>query len=116
MPVLARHAQPARMMSLQLESEDDELLRLHSENNELRARVSELEDLASRTEGLCEVLDDGGGWSSSLQTRATWLLGLLVCQSCSSFILADNESLLQAHPTVIYFMTVRILIARPRAF
>ena len=85
------------MMSLQLESEDDELLRLHSENNELRARVSELEDLASRTEGLCEVLDDGGGWSSSLQTRATWLLGLLVCQSCSSFILADNESLLQAH-------------------
>ena len=63
-------------------------------------RVAELEDAVERTEGLCEVLDDGGGWSSSLQTRASWLLGLLVCQSCSSFILADNTELLQAHPTV----------------
>lgn len=71
-------------------------------------RVAELEDAVERTEGLCEVLDDGGGWSSSLQTRASWLLGLLVCQSCSSFILADNTELLQAHPTVIFFMTMLV--------
>ena len=86
-----------------------ELLRQVSvENEELRQRIYELEEAVERTSGLCEVLDDGGGWTSSLQTRATWLLGLLVCQSFSSFILADNEQLLVAHPTVIYFMTMLV--------
>ena len=33
---------------------------------------------------LLEVLDDGGGWKSSLTSRASWLLGLLVCQSWSA--------------------------------
>ena len=79
-----------------------------AENAALRERNAELESALSRTEGLCEVLDDGGGWTSSLRTRATWLLGLLVCQSCSSFVLADNEALLVAHPTVIYFMTMLV--------
>jgi Mg/Co/Ni transporter MgtE len=81
---------------------------LAEENAALRARVAELEELAERTEGLCEVLDDGGGWTSSLATRASWLLGLLVCQSCSSFILADNEALLATHPVVVYFMTMLV--------
>ena len=63
--------------------------------------LGELEALAASTEGLCEVLDDGGGWTSSLQTRASWLLGLLVCQSFSSFILADNEQLLVAQAACI---------------
>ena len=86
-----------------------ELLRQVSvENEELRQRIYELEEAVERTSGLCEVLDDGGGWTSSLQTRASWLLGLLVCQSFSSFILADNEQLLVAHPTVIYFMTMLV--------
>lgn len=79
-----------------------------AENEALRQRVNDLEEAVGRTEGLCEVLDDGGGWTSSLRTRASWLLGLLVCQSCSSFILADNEALLVAHPTVIYFMTMLV--------
>ena len=83
----------------------DELL---AENAQLRERITELEALASRTEGLCEVLDDGGGWTSSLASRSSWLLGLLVCQSCSSFILADNEALLVGHPVVIYFMTMLV--------
>jgi len=86
----------------------DLLREVAAENDALRARVRELEALQANTEGLCEVLDDGGGWTSSLRTRASWLLGLLVCQSCSSFILADNEALLVAHPTVIYFMTMLV--------
>jgi len=86
----------------------EDLEALVAENERLQRRVAELEDLAERTEGLCEVLDDGGGWTSSIRTRATWLLGLLVCQSCSSFILADNESLLVSHPIVIYFMTMLV--------
>ena len=81
---------------------------LEAENADLRQRVEDLEALASNTEGLCEVLDDGGGWTSSVKTRASWLLGLLVCQSASSFVLADNEQLLVAHPTVIFFMTMLV--------
>lgn len=79
-----------------------------AENERLKAKVDELTELVDRTEGLCEVLDDGGGWTSSIKSRASWLLGLLICQSCSSFILADNEQLLVAHPVVIYFMTMLV--------
>jgi len=82
--------------------------RLTAELESSRVRIEELEELSSRTEGLCEVLDDGGGWTSSLRSRATWLLGLLVAQSCSSFVLADNEQLLVTHPTVIFFMTMLV--------
>ncbi|EOD17931.1 hypothetical protein EMIHUDRAFT_195902 [Emiliania huxleyi CCMP1516] len=81
---------------------------LAEENELLRARVAELEERAESTEGLCELLDDGGGWTSSLRTRASWLLGLLVCQSASSLVLAENESLLLEHPTVIFFMTMLV--------
>jgi len=86
----------------------DLLREVAAENDALRARVRELEALQANTEGLCEVLDDGGGWTSSLRSRATWLLGLLVAQSCSSFVLADNEQLLVTHPTVIFFMTMLV--------
>ena len=86
----------------------DERERLRAENERLRMRVQDLESTLERTEGLCEVLDDGGGWASGVPTRAAWLLGLLVCQSFSSFILADHESLLQSHPTIIYFMTMLV--------
>lgn len=77
------------------------------ENEQLRARIAALEDTIERTEGLCEVLDTGA-WVDSLRPRATWLLGLLVAQSCSSFILQDNEMLLTNHPTVIFFMTMLV--------
>lgn len=87
---------------------DDALAQYAAENEMLRERVAELEKLASNTEGLCEVLDDGGGWTSSVVTRAQWLLGLLICQSASSFVLADNEQLLVNHPTVIFFMTMLV--------
>lgn len=84
------------------------LRELSSENAQLKERIKNLESTIANTEGLCEVLDDGGGWTSSLGTRASWLLGLLVCQSASSFILADNEALLVSHPTVIFFMTMLV--------
>ena len=80
---------------------------LAAENARLRQQVVDLEQQIERTEGLCEVLDTGD-WASSLQSRASWLLGLLVAQSCSSFILADNEQLLTSHPTVIFFMTMLV--------
>ena len=40
--------------------------------------------------------------------RAIWLIGLLIFQSGSSFILEYNERLLQTHPTIIYFLTMLV--------
>lgn len=40
--------------------------------------------------------------------RASWLIGLLIFQSCSSFILASNEQLLQNHPVIVYYLTMLI--------
>jgi cation transporter-like permease len=47
-------------------------------------------------------------FQSALFDRAGWLMGLLAFQSCSSFILASNERLIQAHPTIIYFLTMLV--------
>jgi cation transporter-like permease len=44
----------------------------------------------------------------SLIDRGGWLAGLLVFQSFSSFILASNESLLQTHPSIVFFLTMLV--------
>ena len=44
----------------------------------------------------------------NLKERAVWLIGLLLVQSCSSFILTFNEKLLRNHPPVIYFLTMLV--------
>jgi len=44
----------------------------------------------------------------SLTDRAGWLIGLLVFQSLSSFILARNEALLQRHPFIVQFLTMLV--------
>mmetsp|Transcript_6261 Transcript_6261/g.15497 ORF Transcript_6261/g.15497 Transcript_6261/m.15497 type:complete len:451 (-) Transcript_6261:2366-3718(-) len=44
----------------------------------------------------------------SLGDRAGWLIGLLVFQSLSSFILARNESLLQHHTVIVQFLTMLV--------
>ena len=93
-----------RMIAEPLATSSEALL---IENEELRQKVLMLEDTIERTEGLCEPLM-GGGWAESLQSRATWLIGLLIAQSCSSFILADNQDLLATHPTVIFFLTMLV--------
>lgn len=36
----------------------------------------------------------------AIMDRGGWLVGLLIVQSCSSFILAEYESLLHKHPTI----------------
>ncbi len=44
----------------------------------------------------------------ALRDRAYWLVGLLAMQSCSGFILARNEMLLETHPVIIYFLTMLV--------
>jgi len=66
---------------------------------------------------LCEY--DGTNWgecpvepdvtfASAVKSRAAWLVGLLALQSCSGFILAKNELLLQDHPVIVYFLTMLV--------
>ena len=43
-----------------------------------------------------------------MKSRAIWLVGLLAFQSCSGFILARNEALLQDHPALVYFLTMLV--------
>ena len=43
-----------------------------------------------------------------LRKRAGVLVGLLVFQSCSSFILASFEKLLQKHSVVVFFLTMLV--------
>ena len=44
----------------------------------------------------------------NLYDRSRWLVGLLIFQSCSSYILANNETLLTNHPSIIYFLTMLV--------
>lgn len=44
----------------------------------------------------------------ALFDRGGWLIGLLIFQSCSSFILSANEELLRSHPSIVYFLTMLV--------
>jgi hypothetical protein len=43
-----------------------------------------------------------------VQDRAGWLVGLLVLQSMSSFIISRNEALLQSHLVIVQFLTMLV--------
>ena len=97
--------------------------------NELEKKVAFLEGklttfAAADVEGgddFCELGDDEGSFmvpqcvdeslevfSSAIKSRATWLVALLSLQSMSSLILRDNESMLQSHPTIIFYLTMLV--------
>eukprot|EP01032_Pedospumella_encystans_P018160 gene18160-20682_t len=59
-----------------------------------------------------DLLDEGKfedpSFVNNMIDRGSWLIGLLVFQSFSSFILAYNEKMLQTHPAIIYFLTMLV--------
>jgi cation transporter-like permease len=72
---------------------------------------------------LCEYDDQTNKWNNgigecpvepnvtfldAMKSRAYWLVGLLALQSCSGFILSQNELLLQDHPVIVYFLTMLV--------
>ena len=56
----------------------------------------------------CPVDGPGVTFLDAMKSRALWLVGLLAFQSCSGFILARNEALLQDHPALVYFLTMLV--------
>lgn len=47
-------------------------------------------------------------FKNQIQERAGWLIGLLFFQSCSSFIIANNEKFLQTHMVIVQFLTMLV--------
>ena len=50
----------------------------------------------------------GGSFLKESRVRATWLLGLLVLQSLSSFVLEANQALIKEHLVVTLFLTMLV--------
>lgn len=50
----------------------------------------------------------GESFAASMYERGSWLTGLLIFQSFSSFILVANEGLLASHPDIIFFLTMLV--------
>mmetsp|Transcript_28083 Transcript_28083/g.68387 ORF Transcript_28083/g.68387 Transcript_28083/m.68387 type:complete len:344 (-) Transcript_28083:2218-3249(-) len=51
---------------------------------------------------------DENTFVQSVVDRAGWLVGLLILQSMSSFIIARNETLLQQHGVIVQFLTMLV--------
>eukprot|EP00986_Skeletonema_menzelii_P010279 scaffold5007_cov141-Skeletonema_menzelii.AAC.3 len=47
-------------------------------------------------------------FAEAIRERASWLIGLLFFQSCSSFIIAYNEQFLQTHMVIVQFLTMLV--------
>jgi len=54
------------------------------------------------------VVEESSSFYRNLYDRSRWLIGLLLFQSLSSFILHYNEKILQSHPSLIYFLTMLV--------
>lgn len=52
-------------------------------------------------------IEDEPFWKS-IADRSGWLVGLLILQSCSSFILSSNQGLLQSHIVLVQFLTMLV--------
>ena len=87
-----------QMQSTPLVDSDDDLCEYNEETNKW-TRSSSIDE--------CPV-EPNISFMDALKSRANWLVGLLALQSCSGFILARNEVLLQDHPVIVYFLTMLV--------
>jgi hypothetical protein len=91
---------------------------LQQRNMELETSVSTLKYQIELMRNKLKLLDDSSGddfdmtssssFRSGLMDRSLWLTGLLIFQSCSSFILQANQAMIDSHPAVIYFLTMLV--------
>jgi len=112
------------MQPLQITSPDNNTVRM-DENGSITEYVAfGGADESSNRDGLMIQYDDVENANSSnnktdnsppkedfwkvLADRGSWLVGLLVLQSMSSFIIARNEELLQKHAVIVQFLTMLV--------
>jgi hypothetical protein len=77
------------------------------ETEDEESSVFLLADLPNSEREEDEVVLPESFWEM-VQDRAGWLVGLLILQSMSSFILARNERLLQEHVIIVRFLTMLV--------
>lgn len=84
-------------------SPENSLLSKHSESN-VEDQLESQQQMQPEDEITCADVS----FTSVVIDRAGWLVGLLVLQSLSSFIIQRNEILLQDHVVIIRFLTMLI--------
>lgn len=74
------------------------------------AKILDEMGISHRIDDITDISDDfqESSFLRGMTDRSTWLIGLLIFQSLSSYILRFNESLLQSHPIIIYFLTMLV--------
>ena len=91
---------------------------LESINGTLKYQIEVMKNRLKRMDGeLAADLSSGddafdttssSSFRAGLIDRTLWLTGLLVFQSCSSFILQANQAMINDHPAVIFFLTMLV--------
>ncbi|KAF4734632.1 hypothetical protein FOZ62_019910, partial [Perkinsus olseni] len=112
-----RHEESIEMISRQ----EEEIIRLRKEVAMLRRREDHRwsedasvddDDDDDEEEGHSlshyRVVDAASGGLHSYRHRIVWLLGLLLLQSLSSFVLSSYSTLLTTHPVIVYFLTMLV--------
>ncbi|KAF4752095.1 hypothetical protein FOZ63_025762 [Perkinsus olseni] len=113
----SRHEESIEMISRQ----EEEIIRLRKEVAMLRRREDHRwsedasvddDDDDDEEEGHSlshyRVVDAASGGLHSYRHRIVWLLGLLLLQSLSSFVLSSYSTLLTTHPVIVYFLTMLV--------
>lgn len=117
--------------SADLESGPPEMAAILNRNVELETLVNGLKQMLDtsrhRERQLVRALEEIGGtvdlkidesgldnfydnstFVQGLINRSSWLIGLLIFQSFSSYILSNNEELLQKHPSIVFYLTMLV--------
>lgn len=87
-----------------LQSNTGDYTAFNSPDRQINEPVTEEEDGIQRE----FVSFEEENFFKSVADRSSWLVGLLVLQSMSSFIIARNEDLLQSHGVLVQFLTMLV--------
>jgi len=85
----------------------ERLLALEERRQKLRSELRKNEEL-QRSLALGEPSLPEEPRENEVASRASWLVGLLLAQSLSSFVLEANTQVIQEHPVVVFFLTMLV--------
>jgi cation transporter-like permease len=106
---LKSHGPPSATQTLKTGPTADDSLSSH-DGDEMEGLVCNTQNVAAQLAADASDADNDEQLSfcKAVADRAGWLVGLLVFQSLSSFILARNEELLRHHAVIVQFLTMLV--------
>lgn len=102
-PLNTPFAIKAKMSDLELEKMEKGK---HSPNRSDASDESFLNEYSIEEECVANIEDES--FFRGMIDRSGWLVGLLILQSCSSFILSHNQGLLEEHIVIVQFLTMLV--------